>query len=153
MFKWRKFQNLSGMERWLLVQAFSLLLFTAPALRLFGFKRLSELARRVPMSNAPTRNEAELATLARTIARTARIAADQVPYPVNCLQRSIVLWWLLRRYGIKSDLRVGVRKSPGQLEAHAWVECLGNVLNDGEDVHSHFAPFDRAILPVEVKAQ
>jgi hypothetical protein len=53
---------------------------------------------------------------------------------------------LLRRRGIASALRIGVRKGQtGSLEAHAWIECCGQVLNDRTDVHERFAAFDRGI--------
>jgi hypothetical protein len=31
------------------------------------------------------------------------------------------------------------------LEAHAWVELGGEVLNDGAEVHQHYARFDAPI--------
>ena len=67
-------------------------------------------------------------------------------------RQSLALWWLLRRQGIASDLRLGMRKDASRFEAHAWVEYLGRVLNDRNDVHRRFAPFDRAIVPVQVKS-
>ena len=63
----------------------------------------------------------------------------------------MLLWWLLRRRGMESELRIGVRKKAEVLEAHAWVEYQGCVLNDRSDVDQHFSPFAGAILPVEVK--
>lgn len=40
----------------------------------------------------------------------------------TCLQRSILLWWLLRWMGIGSDLQTGVRQvAPGSFTMHAWV--------------------------------
>jgi hypothetical protein len=35
------------------------------------------------------------------------------------------------------------------LEAHAWVEFHGVILNDSQDVHLRFPPFNRAIIPQE----
>ena len=63
----------------------------------------------------------------------------------------LVLWWLLARQGIASDLRVGIRKDGDRFEAHAWVECGGATMNETETPHHHFAAFDTALasLPPE----
>lgn len=67
----------------------------------------------------------------------------------NCLARSLVLWWLLQRRGIDSEIRIGVRRSRqgAGMEFHAWVEHRGAVINDAADIREHFATFDRAIVP------
>jgi hypothetical protein len=46
-----------------------------------------------------------------------------------------------------TELRIGVRKSAGALEAHAWVEYQGLVLNDRDDVCQRFAAFARPLVP------
>jgi hypothetical protein len=62
-----------------------------------------------------------------------------------CLQRSLVLLWLLRRRGIESELRIGVRKDGSALTAHAWIEMAGEFLNDSPDHCAQFVPlFDAA---------
>jgi len=80
-----------------------------------------------------------------------RIAAEHGFLRVNCLERSLTLWWLLGRRGIESQLRIGVRTASGQFEAHAWVERDGIALNDSNDVGQRFSPFDWAQVPVNVK--
>ena len=76
-----------------------------------------------------------------------RYARKHGPYRGNCLSRSLVLWWLLRRWGIESDLHIGVRRDTENLDAHAWVEYQGQPLNASEWVHEQYATFDGAILP------
>ena len=74
-------------------------------LRLAGLQRFqawldrSPVARRVPLS------QAEAAALGVAVNR----AANHVLGPATCLTRSLLLRWLLRRYGTSSDLRIGVR--------------------------------------------
>jgi len=52
----------------------------------------------------------------------------------------------LRRQGIDSDIRIGVRRGTfGQVEAHAWIEWNGEVLNDCADIAAQYAPFNGAI--------
>jgi hypothetical protein len=60
----------------------------------------------------------------------------------TCLERSLALWWLLRREGITSSVRIGARKASGKFEAHAWVEWGGAALNEPGDGHRHYAAFD-----------
>ena len=69
------------------------------------------------------------------------IAARRTPLRVTCLPRSLALHWMLRRRGIESTLRIGVRKRGDHLEAHAWVEQGGQPLLDDADVGLQFAPF------------
>lgn len=74
-------------------------------------------------------------------------AARHGAYRATCLPQSLTLWWLLRRQGIKSDLRFGARKEAGRMEAHAWVELDGIPLNETLDVDQRFQPFERAVIP------
>lgn len=62
-------------------------------------------------------------------------------YSGNCLSRSLMLWWLLRRQGVDSALRIGVRTVDGQFQAHAWIEYQGQPLHEIQDVHQHYTAF------------
>lgn len=77
-----------------------------------------------------------------------KVASNHV-YRANCLERSLVLWWLLEREGIRSEIRFGVRPSRNGAapDFHAWVEKDGNVLNDRPDIADEFLPFDDPIGP------
>jgi hypothetical protein len=78
---------------------------------------------------------------AREIARLVRAAANHGPYRANCLEQSLVLWCLLKRNGLESEIRFGARKEDDELQAHAWVECLGIALNEDRGVEERYAPF------------
>lgn len=147
---WRKLKSLSWSELMLLIQALLLLPLVAFGIKCFGFRgfygAIANLNRRKDKVQ-----EREGIKEARAIAKLVEIASRYGLYKPNCLQKSLLLWWLLRRRGIESELRIGVRKKAEVLEAHAWVEYQGCVLNDRSDVDQHFAPFAGAILPVEVK--
>jgi len=136
-------------ERWLLAQALILLPLTALALRLMGFHRWQTLlAQLTPVRSGAETDDATRIGAGRATAQLVDAAARHGAYRASCLPRSLALWWLLRRRGIEGDLRIGVRKEAGQIQAHAWVEYRGAVLNDGRDVSERYAAFDRAILPV-----
>lgn len=52
----------------------------------------------------------------------------------SCLVRSLTLWAMLLRRGIETDLRVGMRKTGGRIEGHAWLEYRGAPLNEDSSV-------------------
>ena len=52
---------------------------------------------------------------------------------------------MLRRNGIDSELRIGVRRGDGAFQAHSWVEYAGLVLNDWEGQRREFRAFGRSI--------
>lgn len=77
----------------------------------------------------------------RSIIRSANWinAAARHPWPwARCLQRSLALCFLLERRGVQAQLKIGVRKNGSALEAHAWVEYCGKVLNDSQEVSQRF---------------
>lgn len=143
-----KFRRLPLRERWLLVQSLVLLPFTALAMKVFGFRRCVNLLRRLtpqPETGVGAEPQADVSR-ARAHARLVGIAARHGLVRATCLSRALTLWWLLRRQGIASDLRIGVRKKEGRLEAHAWLEHHGVVLNDSPEVHEEYAAFERVIV-------
>jgi hypothetical protein len=142
------FWQLPSSDRRLLLQALPLIPLVAISLKVLGFQRTQSLLTRLaPKSIAPS-PDVDLFPQVRTTARMVRIAVRYNSPWNNCLKQSLVLWWLLRRQGIDSELRIGVKQEQGKLEAHAWVEYDGKVLNDSPDVRSRFTMFDR---PIEVK--
>ncbi len=149
----RRFQRLSGRDRWLVVQGMVLLPLTALALRLVGFQRckaaLSRLAPRAETAVAG-RSVASIEQ-AQQVARMVQAASRHGLRRANCLEQSLVLWWMLLRRGVPAGLRIGVRKAEGCVNAHAWVELGGVVLNDTEDVHQRYATFERDIVAVSVE--
>lgn len=145
--KLHKFRALPRDERRLLVVAAGALPIIAVGVRVMRLERvLSWLVRLAGRRDLVT-DRAHTGVRAKRIRKVAGWATDHGLYRGNCLSQSLTLWWLLRRQGIESELRIGVRKHAGGLEAHAWVECLGEVLNDRADVRERLVPFDGAIVP------
>jgi hypothetical protein len=144
---WRlaRLQTLPAGDEWQLVLAGLWLPLSAFGMRVFGLQRWLRLvggtARRADAGPTP---EADLRRAWQT-GRVVAIAARHAPYRVKCLSRSLTLWWLLLGQGIQSDLRIGITPSPGQFEAHAWIEYQGVVINDRQDVGRRYSTFDRPI--------
>jgi Transglutaminase-like superfamily len=149
MDKWRRFSNLRGYERGAVIEAAAALMLNWAGLRLAGFRRWKSALEWI-VALAPLQDfDAHTLKSAELLAELESAAARNVPLRVNCLERSLTLWCLLRRHGIQSDLKIGARKEAPTFEAHAWVECRGTPLNDPE-AHIRFAPFDGSIVSVDV---
>lgn len=58
-----------------------------------------------------------------------------------CLARSIVLMGLLRRYGINSEVVIGVQKRGGKFGAHAWLKLESGSYGPDSFNHQDFVPF------------
>lgn len=155
MKRWQKFWRLSGYERGIVLEAAGGLLATWLGLRLVGFRRWKNvLAWLAPSANSTMRRQnASQRESAELIARMEAAAARNVFFGTNCLEQSLVLWWLLRRRGISAELRIGARKEFERFEAHAWVELDSAVLNDRNAEHLHFIPFDGPITPLEARTE
>jgi hypothetical protein len=156
MQRWNSFWQLSGYERGVALEAAGGLLATWVGLRLAGFRRWKNvLAWLTPAPNATARqadtSQPSQRDAVQPIARMAAAAARNFFFSTNCLEQSLVLWWLLRRRGIAAELRIGARKEFERFEAHAWVEVDSAVLNDTSAVHQHFVPFDGPVTPLEAR--
>ena len=116
-------------------------------LSLFGYKRLSRwLLSFSPHAGAESDAEKDLSR-AFQIASAVNSVAHRGLYRPSCLERSLVLWWILVWQRIPSDLRIGVRAEGSKLLGHAWIECHGIVVNDSENVRDQFAPFAEILSP------
>jgi|ERR1700719_1265575 hypothetical protein len=150
----RRFRALEPNARGLFLCAGAALPLISLSLRLRGFRSTQASLQRCMANAASSRYDpSDCATAARTMltARMVRSAAYLSPGTPTCLEKSLVLWWLLGRRGIASSLRLGTRKTGGKFEAHAWVECEGVPLNEPEELHKHYAAFDEAFPLLDTK--
>jgi hypothetical protein len=144
---------MSGSSRAVALQAAAALLATKLGLRVVGFRRWKTLLVWLtphPDELRATADPSRIET-AQEIARIQEAVSRHLTFHVNCLDQSLVLWWLLGRRGIPAELRIGARKEAGRFEAHAWVELGSLVLNDFGEAHLHFVPFDGSIISMETQ--
>jgi Transglutaminase-like superfamily len=152
MQSWRRFFRLSVGERRVVLAASAALVASRIALRVTGF-RAWQAVLQIKLSGKPLQSSGKAVdknlvdllscqqqTL-REIVRLEASASRHLFFRANCLERSLVLWWLLARRGVPAELRIGARNQAGSFEAHAWVESEGAVLNDPDGTHLHFVPF------------
>lgn len=130
----RKFWSLPPQDRWLTLRISLLLLLMQASLRLFSFgalrRLLERLSRAHPAAKPPPISEAQ--RLATLITRTgnALIGKD------TCLPQALTGQLMLRNRGYPARLHMGVEKNAeGRLNAHAWVECYGQVVLGGDDTN------------------
>ena len=118
------------------IQALLFFVFLDVGFRLLGFPRVfrlvDEWGRRSTRVASPTARR-------RTVCRTVEAVRTATRYYYrrrpDCLPRALAIFLLLRRRGVPATLRIGVKRYP--FGAHAWVECLGDVLDDAADDWQH----------------
>lgn len=148
MTRWAKFRALPRSERRTLLAAMAWLPLSGLVLRAFGLRRLQAWLRRcaAPSDGRLSRDEIN------RVAALVELAAARNPFPSTCLTRSLLLLWMLRRRGVASELRIGVRLSAGILNAHAWIEWRGMPINDRSNVGEQFAAFARFPPPAALQS-
>ena len=117
------------------------------SLRLRGFGATQESLRNFSVASNPGKCSSENGANGERVKMAVRMVNAAARYgwgQPTCLEKSLVLWSLLRQQGTASSLRIGARKNGGKLEAHAWVECDGVALNEPGNEHRHYATFDAA---------
>ena len=148
---WSKLKDLSWRERRLLVKTTLLLPLVHCALFFPGYMRSMKLIEKLtPIRSVdPAPGAAETLHVARQTAWLVSIAARHGFFKASCLRQALLLWWLLRGQGIKSQIRFGAHRNKDQLEAHAWVEMDGKVISMGEKTQKYYQPLDGTLPPAE----
>ena len=136
-----QFRALSHAEQRTLLAAAAWMPIFWLGLRLLGLPRFQARLERARKPICPAITLPKIQALGELV----NIAARHTLGSRTCLTRSLLLGWLLRRRGVQSQLRIGVRLTQGALNAHAWVECEGVPVNDSLDVSAQFASFGELI--------
>jgi hypothetical protein len=156
---WKRFWRLSAAERRIVLAAAAMLIATRAALRLVSFRAWkavlqSTIPHQPPQAHVPAADKdamrpsaLEPSQPAGVLVRLDAAASRHLIFRARCLERSLVLWWLLRRRRIPAELCIGASKQTGNFEAHAWVELDGTVLDDSEEARRHFIPFGAISTP------
>lgn len=77
------------------------------------------------------------ARLAAEVVRGVRFASRCVPY-ASCLTQALAARKLLESYGQSSELKIGVAKTSGDFEAHAWLEINGRIVLGKPETRSRY---------------
>ena len=139
--KLNKLLALSPDEWWLMLNAMFLLPVVTLMLTIFGFKRCQQLMGHFMLTESihvKSRDSQE--ERIRIIYRMVNIVMKHGTYSENCLKHSLILWWLLAKNGIESEIIFGVEDDlDKKFSAHAWIRCNGKDLFD--HAHNSFIAF------------
>jgi hypothetical protein len=140
-----KLRSLSLLDYYVLLWATVMLPVTGLRLRSRGFKKVYSWAN--GRSNHHSAAIADAAGRSAHLGKMINFVALNGLYRANCLCRSLVLLRVMQREGLPGELKIGVPKdrnarSLSILDAHAWVESQGTVINDHVDVAQTHAGFD-----------
>ena len=150
--RFRRFSVLDPEARKLFLRAAALLPFVGMSLHMRGYKKTQAwLQKRLEGRKVSALDAGSPGEFVHKICRMVRAAEHHGLTRSTCLEESLALWYLLGRQNISSRIRVGVRRQAGKFEAHAWVEYAGEALNQPEELHRHYAPFESEFdnLPAE----
>ena len=138
----QRFRALDSEAQRVFARAVILLPWVMLSLRLRGFKR-TQARLQEKLSRVSRQPENVAGSIVQTACHMVKAAGRRGLAHPNCLEESLVLWYFLRRENIPAALRIGVRKTQGEFEAHAWVEYQGAILNQGDEwTHPHYAAFE-----------
>lgn len=143
MRKLRTLLALDWRDRRAFFHAWAWLCFAKAALAVVGLRRTLAIV-------TPARADAtaDATERGRREAKWNSIAARYVPGGATCLVRSLGLVAVLRRRGVRAELRIGVGHLQPALEAHAWVEVGGAPVSEPADVARRYRAFGaRAAVP------
>jgi Transglutaminase-like superfamily len=139
--KWRTYRSLPPASKHALLAALALLPMVRLSLRCLGLVRTRRLLAALPLPlftmRHPTPDPADVALMTAS-------AAAILPLECTCLPRALVTSRLLAEMGRPGELRLGtVRTGEQSIEAHAWVEHQGLILDPLPDETRRFKPFGR----------
>src|SRR5437762_1618232 len=132
----RKLLALPTADKWLVCKVAITLPLVEGGLRLLGLQVVARLLGSwATPSVVPMESSREVERQARLLS----MVLNRHPFGGKCLSRSLTLWWYLRRTGIKSEVRLGIRKSGRKLLGHAWVEYQGQPVAEPPGVCERYA--------------
>jgi hypothetical protein len=139
----RQLSELTPLQWWIILVAIFMLPMIALSLKLSGFKQTkNRMSRLIPTGIDSISTREDDLSRAQLISRAVAIVGDHGLFKANCLKQSLLLWWLLARRGIPSELKLGTQKIPQEtFSAHAWVEYNGEVLGDVSELQHQFLAF------------
>ena len=121
------------------IQALAIFVLIDAGFRVLGFASVFRRVERWGRRSAATGRVASPEVQRHTVRRVLKAVRTAARYyhrrRLDCLPRALATYVLLRRRGVPATLRIGVKRYP--FGAHAWVECLGEVLDDAADDWRH----------------
>ena len=132
--QFRGYMRRPAVERWLLLRSALWLVAARVAVWVVPFGNLIRWVEGMHQRQAST---SDLSWAVR-IGWAVDVASRHVLGTSTCLPRALAAAVLLKRAGLPAQVRVGVaRGEDGSPEAHAWVECGGQVVIGGSELERY----------------
>lgn len=145
-----KYLSLDPGDRVLVAQAFVLVGVVRAGLAVVPYRTVYRLLQQTSRRRTVEIDELERARYRRRVVRAVRTVARKLLGDKPCLPQALVAQWFLRRAGVESTLRIGVRKGEKEeLLAHAWLEYDEDVIIGGDASPNEYRP----LAPVSDVAQ
>ncbi len=119
----------SAQDRILFIETWLVMLGVDLALRMLPFRKVQNWVESPGLNRESLEKEQIEAVVCRA-SEFVDCAARHHLYSMTCLRRSLTLQWLLSRNGLETRLEFGVRRQEGKLQAHAWLEYQGQVIDE-----------------------
>jgi hypothetical protein len=145
MRKIRTFLALGRKRQSLIGQLIFLPLVIALGFRLFGVRQTQRYLRIWACRGHAKRLSSEPGTAIANVLRAQRLVKRKTGIQGTCLVRSLAAWALLLRRGVATDLRIGVRRSEGKLEGHAWLQWDGEPINENAATLATYSAYQQPI--------
>jgi hypothetical protein len=132
-----KFIGLSNSEKALIFRAMFWVLLYRMGLWILPFRRAENWMIRSEVPAVSTVMNKDESIVGDTV-RSVRLCSRYVPH-ATCLTQALAARSLLSRQGQPAVLKIGVAKSDGNFEAHAWLEVDGRIVLGKRPFHSRYA--------------
>ena len=140
--RFKQIRRLSYPNKWLFLKGLFLAIFLRVCFKISNFKRTLAFLSRFKSGKTVVQNEGnEVKRYHHLITLTYGFG----PWIVNCLSVCTAYWWLLKRRGISTDLKFGMKKEDEKLLAHAWLEYDGKSFTE-EEIEEEYTAFKEPIL-------
>lgn len=136
----RQWWALSKGERAALPMMMLALSLLSASLRVFGYARTRRWVERLTTRNITHGSTQAEKAHSERLAQLAAIAGRHGPVRTTCLRQSLLVYGLLRRNGLKPELKIGARRTSAVPDMHAWVELDSVPLGQGDLHHIAFPP-------------
>lgn len=115
-----RFWRMNGADRWLTIEAASLLALARGMTLVVPFRHIANLAS-MPVRNRAMDGESRAIVIDRVRQAIGR-CAPRAPWRALCFEQGLTAQWMLRRRGIDTVLYYGAAaKGANGLSAHVWV--------------------------------
>ena len=140
MSRLRKALALSASDWLLIAQAWMWFRAVEVGLRCLSLQKMLRIIQRSRKPQpGPTRERELCRALPERMSYCVGMAARLHLHDPKCLNKALVLYTLLTRRDFEAQLLIGAAKATsGQLEAHAWLQCQGQILL-GQPAPGHYS--------------